>query len=569
MGVMLGLAAAYKLVPDNDIKLRARRLILDHVSYLVANNWHIITPTGAIDATSTSTPCIFGDTFIHMIDMRLALLSVAKMVDENQETDLGALYDATKEGVSDFTWLPIWLDAMAPADTHYFKFNLHHAALLMLLFLGSDTQEEAFRIYGPALKLLRKTVGHHRNAYFNLIWGLGQPENARLNAWNAFVPYSFSLPVNLNFQQETVLLLRQWLQRREDLGGQMVQRTPDPNYLLNSLTPDLLATYNHLGTNIPMMSTFALPVHKRPGLSMDFCWQRSPFLTSLTPVPTTSPPRTQCGDRSNVARSLNMGCCDTVSPGLDYLLPFWMAAYLKIIALDSPTQATVPARITPLIAPLDDGAVRARTQVTLPASPDLPADANGERDATLSELKANFANLERTRQAMGEIAKEVKNFSLQHYAYRTLGELFGTEDMGRYRDYAQEFKDACAKHGFTFGSSKNVGPDDNLDDPNVTMLEWFGRLNATYRIPTKFNDMLSTLAEQCQPACDYILYPLSPPESFAIVTTDRLFSPQQLTKIGQLVSSIGYGLPWGSAFSTIGLTIGREIYLTLLPKESD
>lgn len=125
--------------------------------------------------------------------------------------------------------------------------------------------------YGEAYDLLRRTIDGHQNAHFNMI------DRALQGAAEAR-------------DAETRSLLDQWLLRpRRDLAV------------------DLRAKYRSCGA--PDRACAPIPVAER--VTTDFLWQRSPF-------------QLYGGDVGSIE-----------SPGIDYILPYWMARYYGVIRADT------------------------------------------------------------------------------------------------------------------------------------------------------------------------------------------------------------------------------------------
>jgi len=127
----------------------------------------------------------------------------------------------------------------------------------------------------------------------------------------------------ISLRSETRELIEGWLMRRDCIAGSHHlprSRPPDPAYLRslagkNAVNPAV--NYTAVGEMEPMgslMTKWALPVSKRVGT--DFLWQRPPFNTAMhkcpkSPIVSAQNPRNE-------------------SPGIDYLLPFWIAQYVGL-----------------------------------------------------------------------------------------------------------------------------------------------------------------------------------------------------------------------------------------------
>jgi hypothetical protein len=318
IGIMMGMAYAYILVPDPQVQDTIKNLVTAALNNLIKNRWNVRTPPNQKIKT----------TFIHQFHQQLAILRLGKTV--NPQT-FSYQYD-TLAGAADFAWVPVWGTMLDPI-AKYYKFNLSHAAMSILLFLEDDPGLRKY--YEMAFKMLRRAIRHHRNAYFNLVRVIVEASPAaRAAAMNE--PSGFA-PV-LSLEDETCLLLKEWLVRRDCIPGPRglpTERAPDPRYLRrlsagNSLNP--VATYTPVGESEPnsgLISKYALPVHKRPGNGMDFVWQRPPFATDMC----------FC-DGGSV--KVGAGRPDIEGPALDYLLPFWMLQYIGSSKDQWPPSQDVP-----------------------------------------------------------------------------------------------------------------------------------------------------------------------------------------------------------------------------------
>lgn len=311
-GILLGLGMTVKLVDDAAILTRARALVTDILGYVLDNDWNLPTPTD-LHVPPHETKIV--TTWIHQFPQQLAWLRLGKTVEGATPGRFSAAYDSASRA-ADWAWLSVWADCLDPV-AKYYKFNLLHAHLGLLLLLETDASLRAN--YQRALRILRRTVGHHRNAYFNLWWILADPVHADAQAEGS--------PGGVTVKVETRALLSEWLLRRTRVAGPRclpLEKTPDLTYLTNLHSQTDVQPYRELGqTNTSWLSLSALPVQKRPGQDMDFVWQRAPFLTALDyshapPAPTESPAAIRLRE-------------STEAPGIDFLLAVWMAAHLNIV----------------------------------------------------------------------------------------------------------------------------------------------------------------------------------------------------------------------------------------------
>jgi hypothetical protein len=311
IGIMLGMTCAWKYVDDADVRSRIRKLVTDALQHLVIeHDWNVRTPAGGPSQSPAWQPIL--TSFIHQFVHQLALLRLGKTVNPQK---FGALYDHFS-GAADAAWIPVWGTAAEPIRKYY-KFNLSHAALLILSLLEDKAALRAH--YRFAFDILRRAVRHHRNAYFNLARVMMAAEGDRAAALAE--PSGFAAEISL--RSETRELLEEWLTRRDCLAGPRnlpQNRPPDPAYLRSLAgknAPNPAVDYTAVGEKEPMgslMTKWALPVSKRVGT--DFLWQRPPFNTAMRECP-----------KKPIVSAQNP--CD-VSPGIDYLLPFWMAQYVGL-----------------------------------------------------------------------------------------------------------------------------------------------------------------------------------------------------------------------------------------------
>lgn len=330
LGAMLGLSACVKFVPDAAVQQKAGDLILAFHGYLEANGWSIPTPMGEL-FKAPRVPCRIGTFYLGQFIQELAILWAAAFVEAARGTPNGPLrqqYDEVAKGFGPLAWLPVWLDTWDPI-THYFKFNLDHAAVLMLELLDAPNSPAA-----RTIQILRQALGHHRNAYFNLVYLLSLPVAARQG------DPSLYKPAPMTTAQETTLVLRQWLTRYNGVVGRRptkgfgdlcLQLNPDSDFLKN-LQPAKVSVQPVFGddTAKQFLPHTALGAHMRPGRGMDFMWQRCSFdLGYVTEI------------KDNVLHFVRVdeGSPYTGSPGIDFQLAFWMGKWMNCLPSPPALQA--------------------------------------------------------------------------------------------------------------------------------------------------------------------------------------------------------------------------------------
>jgi hypothetical protein len=199
-------------------------------------------------------------------DALWALLKCANTVDR---TEWGAMHDVN-EPLAGIVWFPIWVSSREVHDGYY-KFNLMHSTMAMLV--ATETDPVLYREYVKGLEVMHDAVGHHMNAWFDVVYGQAVPTAAAAIG-----------PLVENELQHWALRPRRSFS------------------LANSADPTVAKTYYtpaSVGGGQPnWVANYPLPIEKRA--SGDFLWQTDPF-------------QLDCG-----------GDGKTQYPGIDLILPYWM-----------------------------------------------------------------------------------------------------------------------------------------------------------------------------------------------------------------------------------------------------
>jgi hypothetical protein len=253
-GLFFGLAVAYDVVPNANVRDSIFDLVTRMLDYLLDNNWNVVMPDGRISTT-----------FLHRPDQQLAFLQVGRRVNPKRFAAIYESYRLTKAGS---VAAPIAADS---ADNHesYFKFNLNAINLYTLIRL--EESSSAFRAtYLNAYSIHWGTIKEHLNAHFDLIdhgiKGVSEKD------W------------------EIPLRLEDWLNTTVWVGKPARRDWPAQN-----------EKYGPCGSK----SSVVIPVSERP--VTDFVWQRSPYMI--------------CG----------WGIGTVEVPGIDYILPYWMARHYGVL----------------------------------------------------------------------------------------------------------------------------------------------------------------------------------------------------------------------------------------------
>jgi hypothetical protein len=317
IGVFMGLAFANQLVDDPGVRATSQQLVHDALGYITKNHWNLVLPPDNKIKT----------TFLGDIDLQLALLRVGATVDPNgtsggsSETFLQKYQKVAP--ASELTWIPAWFTTLEPVSGYY-KFNLAHATLAPLLFLEHDPTLRAN--YLDAYNLLWRTVRTHKNAWFDLLHVLVQTPSQWAATANA--PSAVNPGITLSAEANTVLA--EWLKRRDMVAGPNglpLNRLADPATQAN-LWPNDITTYSPIGGSLSCIARAALPVYARIGNGADFMWQQNPFSLAIPQskcTPQSAPP-----SASEVASLPGASDPHRESPGVDYLVAYWLASYLQL-----------------------------------------------------------------------------------------------------------------------------------------------------------------------------------------------------------------------------------------------
>lgn len=343
IGVVLGLGMTYKLVPEQ--RTTVRPLLRNLLTFLVDNHWNFPTPTGPEPFTANSRYRLI-TSFVLQFHQQLALLKVGALTDSSTPGEdtisFHTLYNQAFAAVGELAWLSPWFDTFDPIYKYY-KFNLDMACYGLLLFLEEDSARRAVLERGK--RVLRRALGGHRNAHFNLMWAIDHEQSARNQKLQSLNGYDHATSV----AEETIQLLKEISQRRFDEKGPnqlLTQRTPTirtstpqnppQTWLAVALTSgasdtslgNYLVDYTPLGRaeKNQLAANFALPVHLRPGRDMDFLWQRPPFQTGLSRNTDGTWKMDFGGENGN-----DPGAERIESPGIDFLLPYYMARFFDIL----------------------------------------------------------------------------------------------------------------------------------------------------------------------------------------------------------------------------------------------
>src|SRR5579872_6847696 len=160
-GVFFGLAVAYDMIDDSNLKSEISALVTRLLDYLRGHGWTVFNPDGSLSTT-----------FIIRADQQLSFLQVGRHVNPNHYS---TSYDVDKIFWSAEILAPIGVDVLS--NDSYFKFNLDYMNLYNLIRLESSSFKD---IYEQAYSVLRNHTDDQKNAHFNMIdLALNGPDASR------------------------------------------------------------------------------------------------------------------------------------------------------------------------------------------------------------------------------------------------------------------------------------------------------------------------------------------------------------------------------------------------------
>jgi len=151
LGVFFGLATAYDLIGDAQVRADSAALATRLLQFLVDHAWNVVQPDGTISTTFLIRP-----------DEQLTLLQIGRHLNPAKFDSLYSTFSAE----APLMGIPIGVDDSDPRSS-YFKFNLDAIDFDHLLPLESGSFDKFF--YKEAYGSFRGTVAGHQNAFFNMI----------------------------------------------------------------------------------------------------------------------------------------------------------------------------------------------------------------------------------------------------------------------------------------------------------------------------------------------------------------------------------------------------------------
>jgi len=274
-GTTFGLGQAIHRLPA-PMKARAAATIGRLVDHLERYGWAVYQAPGQANNPQPGVPRM-SVTCIQSPALILAMLRVAATGDAGR---YGPAFAARQE-LADLIWLPGWLSSEEVHEA-YFKFNLENMALMTLEMLDGDPAR--YRSYLKLQAILRETVGHHQNPWFDSSWAAAVPSQVQ-----AMAP------------QVQTALEKFTARPRRGFGSSLMN---DPTIAKVLYTPTLPNATGAPSSGIstgprPMwVAVLPVPIEKRPTTA--FLWSSSPF-------------EIEGWEDEHVEH-----------PGVDFMLPYWI-----------------------------------------------------------------------------------------------------------------------------------------------------------------------------------------------------------------------------------------------------
>ena len=135
---------------------------------------------------------------------------------------------------------------------------------------------------------------------------------------------------SITLADEVRSLLADWITRRDATRGPNnlpLLYLANPNAVLG-LWPSNIALYTTLDFSPKCLSQWALTPEARIGPHRDDLWEQQPFAVGVSARNCSSAPTL-----SDLQKNASSGPYPSTreAPGVDYLLPYWMAVYLGVL----------------------------------------------------------------------------------------------------------------------------------------------------------------------------------------------------------------------------------------------
>lgn len=261
-GCFFGLALAHDLVGDPAVKQECAERIKQMLDYFVANNWLVSEDRPTVTATPPGSPTGWAGIGYQ----RATFLLIGERLWPGRYAAELARFDREEE----IAWLAAWFTTFNL--DHYYKFNLRHTTYYNYFRLETNPARYIDSMRGYLV--IRRYVGHHRNAHFDLVATSADPS---LNS--VFFPAV----------RET---LRRWLGRNHRYAAPSVVDLSNVQWV----------TYPPATLTLP---SEPLRFDQRD-YSGHFDWQRGPFIPAVP----------------------NWGDVNEEKPGIDMVVPYWMGRHL-------------------------------------------------------------------------------------------------------------------------------------------------------------------------------------------------------------------------------------------------
>jgi hypothetical protein len=294
-GIVFGLATAFDLVGPDDPALQAqlRDDIILLSDYLLRHGWWVVYPQSSRTSSNPSADPLFIITpsaRLHMAQTARRAAAVAGSLAEvaKWEAVWNEEIATTGQGLQDEALLEI----QGPHDS-YFSENLQH--LRAYQYIGLEPNPATRLFLKQSFAIVDANTRDDINAHFETItYALtGEPQRLQLALQHLhdWLDYWAIWSIGVNNSSRC---------------GNGLDCVPEDQVTIVEQTPLGPVEYVRAGTSAKKRANYPLPVSVRPG--SDFLWQRSPFRLD--------------GGQSATGES----------PGIDFLLPYYMLRHLTEVA---------------------------------------------------------------------------------------------------------------------------------------------------------------------------------------------------------------------------------------------
>ena len=271
-GVVTGLSAAHDFIDDPFVKSECESLLQRIVTFLESSGWNGLRRDGTVVAPFIQAP--------------IQIIAFTAAAERTDPTRFGAIR-ARHGRIASYAWFGEMMSSLDPLQD-YFKWNLESAASWTALRL--ETDPDRHRSLERAFAVMRRAIGHHRNAWFSGVEAAVDPAaRARL------------APVIEDDLRRLVSRGRREFSVQNSTDPTIAKAVYTGGLQANGGTVAVGGTGLGVGTPPQVQARYPVPVEKRHPTG--FLWEANPFGLDGTGDPTKQ------------------------GAGVDIVLPYWLGRY--------------------------------------------------------------------------------------------------------------------------------------------------------------------------------------------------------------------------------------------------